>query len=159
MKKNFCIYLLICIGTLIVSACDGRAQNETVGQQVGIAVDRTVAGTKDALDRVKEQAAIAGDSVHRSVEENGPGIEAGARNAGAALKQTFDDATLTARVVNKLHADANLSSSKIDVKSATGTVTLKGNVPTPESKQLAAAVASSVDGVMSVDNQLTVGGG
>ena len=159
MKKNFCVYVLICIGTLIVSACDGRAQNETVGQQVGIAVDRTVAGTKDALDRVKEQAAIAGDSVHRSVEENAPGIEAGARNAGAALKQTFDDATLTARVVNKLHADPNLSSSKIDVKSATGTVTLKGNVPTPESKQLAAAVASSVDGVMSIDNQLTVGGG
>jgi hyperosmotically inducible protein len=142
----------------ILSGCDNKQSNETVGQQVGKAVDATVSGTKEAVQRISQDAATTADTVKRSVQENAPGVEAGAREAGSALKSTFENATLTAKVTTRLHQEGVLTSSTIDVTSSAGVVTLKGSVPTADAKAKAGEVAQSVEGVSSVDNQLAIAG-
>lgn len=142
----------------VLGGCDAKQPNETIGQQVGKAVDATVAGTKTALQQISEDAAVTAGNVKRSVQENAPGIEAGARDAGSALKSTFDNATLTAKVTTRLHKEDVLTDSTIDVSSNERTVTLKGSVATADAKVKAGEVAQSVEGVIAVDNQLAIAG-
>jgi osmotically-inducible protein OsmY len=49
------------------------------------------------------------------------------------------------------------SSSKVDVHSEDGDVTLRGRAPDPEAKERAEAIARSIPNVKSVNNELTLG--
>ena len=53
-------------------------------------------------------------------------------------------------------AEPGLKVLKIDVDTKDGTVTLTGSVDSPENVQRATQVASTVNGVKSVDNRLAV---
>src|SRR3954464_14370537 len=64
---------------------------------------------------------------------------------------------LAARVKQTLEApESKLPSGAIDVTAQDGTVTLWGAVPTNAIKSRAGQIASKVDGVSSVDNQLKI---
>jgi hypothetical protein len=64
---------------------------------------------------------------------------------------------LAAKVKQALEApDAKLPSGAIDVTAASGRVSLWGAVPTDSIRRRAAQIASKVEGVSSVDNQLKV---
>ena len=64
---------------------------------------------------------------------------------------------LAAKVKQAIEApDAKLPSGAIDVTAADGRVSLWGAVPTDSIRRRAAQIASKVDGVRSVDNQLKV---
>ena len=64
---------------------------------------------------------------------------------------------LAAKVKQALEApDAKLPSGAIDVTAASGRVSLWGAVPTDSIRRRAGQIASKVDGVSSVDNQLKV---
>ena len=68
------------------------------------------------------------------------------------------NAALTGKVKSALAADVGLKTlTNIDVDSAGTVVTLKGKVDTDEQKRRAQEVAAAVNGVSSVNNQLTVG--
>ncbi len=67
-----------------------------------------------------------------------------------------DDTALTAKVKAALMAEPGLSSLQISVDTKKGTVTLSGSVDTPTSRDRAKEVASSVAGVETVVDQLTV---
>jgi len=68
------------------------------------------------------------------------------------------NAALTGKVKSALAADVGLKTlTNIDVDSAGTVVTLKGKVDTDEQKRRAQEVAAAVNGVTSVNNQLTVG--
>ncbi|MGD8929417.1 MAG: BON domain-containing protein [Lysobacterales bacterium] len=83
----------------------------------------------------------------------------GSRDAGKDSRDFGDyvaDATLTARVKYALIANDTTKGLSIDVDTAKGRVTLKGDVDSDEEKQLAGRIAQNVSGVEAVDNQLKV---
>ncbi|MBX5459812.1 MAG: BON domain-containing protein [Steroidobacteraceae bacterium] len=70
--------------------------------------------------------------------------------------ETIDDATLTAKVKTALASDPDTSAFQVDVETFRGTVQLNGFVESAEMKSAASRVARSVEGVKSVENNLTV---
>jgi hyperosmotically inducible periplasmic protein len=114
-----------------------------------------------ACDQVQQQPL---DAATTRVEQN-------AGHAGAAAKQdlaragTMDagamkakDATITTAVQAELARDAALSAAKIDVATVEGRVSLRGTVPDAAALERAQQLAQRVEGVVSVANQLQVGG-
>lgn len=82
------------------------------------------------------------------------GMSGKTANAGKGI----DDATLTTRVKSALESDSNLKTLTINVDTMSGVVTLKGTADTPENRQKAELIASSVEGVRTVKNELVVSG-
>jgi osmotically-inducible protein OsmY len=78
-----------------------------------------------------------------------------ATSAHAAYETSVDAAT-TARVKTALALSKRISSFDINVDSRQGTVTLRGQVPTPETRELAEAITRNTSGVADVRNELVV---
>lgn len=74
----------------------------------------------------------------------------------SALAQRFEDATLVATVKSKLLWSNVTQGMDIDVASADGVVTLKGRAQSPEAKELAGNLATNTDGVVSVNNLISL---
>jgi len=70
--------------------------------------------------------------------------------------QYIDDKTLAYHVSSALHDDAEYKFSGVDVKSFRGNVQLSGFVATQEQKDRAGDIAKHIDGVRSVENNITV---
>ena len=85
-------------------------------------------------------------------------VERSAERAGAEVKGTVADAAITASVNAQLARDSELSALKIDVDTSDGRVALRGSAPNRDARDRATRLASGVDGVKSVDNQLIVKG-
>ena len=66
------------------------------------------------------------------------------------------DEALTQNVQAKLKADSTLTTAPITVSTASGVVTLAGEVKSDANKSRAEQIAHSVEGVKSVNNSLTV---
>jgi hyperosmotically inducible protein len=66
------------------------------------------------------------------------------------------DAAITAEVKTALAVKRGVSATEINVDTARGVVTLRGQVETQSERQLAAMVARDVDGVKDVVNDITV---
>jgi Cu/Ag efflux protein CusF len=81
-------------------------------------------------------------------------IAAHARTIG----EVIDDTRITAEVMAKLAADSPATLSKVNVKSESGIVTLTGTVDSPEKRARAAQIASDVDGVKGLLNNIQVAG-
>ena len=67
-----------------------------------------------------------------------------------------DDQTIQTKVKAQLLADERVSGLSIDTQVINGTVTLMGTVRSEDQKTAAEEIAKSVEGVTSVQNQLTV---
>jgi hyperosmotically inducible periplasmic protein len=89
-------------------------------------------------------------------ESAAAGVKDAAKDAGAAVAGSVDDASITAAVSAGLAKDPDLSAIKIDVDTKGGTVMLKGPAPNAAAKSRAEEIAKNVKGVSSVDNQLEV---
>ncbi|RRV09185.1 BON domain-containing protein [Pseudomonas sp. v388] len=74
----------------------------------------------------------------------------------SAMAQRFDDATLTATVKSKLLWSSVTEALNIDVNSKDGVVTLKGRAQSPEAKELAGSLATNTDGVITVNNLISI---
>jgi len=77
-------------------------------------------------------------------------------DATSKATQAMDDTSITAAVKAGILAEPGLKVLQIDVATQQGVVTLSGSVDTALSVQKAEQVASTVQGVKSVDNKLTV---
>ena len=93
------------------------------------------------LERGKERMDQAGSAIREKAVEAGKAV---------------DDASLTAKVKSALIAEPNLKSMTINVDSMAGVVTLKGTTDSQENRQKAAQIASTVEGVRDVKNELVV---
>jgi hyperosmotically inducible protein len=78
--------------------------------------------------------------------------------AGRTIGQIIDDAAIATEVTAKLTADQLSNLTKINVKSESGVVTLSGTVDTPERRAKAAQIASGVNGVRGIVNNIQVSG-
>ena len=73
-----------------------------------------------------------------------------------AAADKVKDAVITSNVKSRLGSDPSLSGLVVTVDSQNGRVALRGSAPDSVASERAASVASSVDGVVAVDNQLAV---
>jgi hyperosmotically inducible protein len=71
-------------------------------------------------------------------------------SVGAAITDT----AITAKVKAKLMDDGRLGKSDVSVTTTNGVVTLTGSAPSSDAASAAKEVASTVDGVKSVDNEI-----
>jgi hyperosmotically inducible protein len=127
---------------LALAAC---GQNEGPAEKVGQSVDR-------AVDKAGQQMEQAATSAGKQAEEARIVVTERAAEAGKAL----DDATLTAKVKTALIAEPNVKALAIDVETKDGVVTLHGTADNMANRDRASQIASSVEGVRSVLNNLKV---
>jgi hyperosmotically inducible periplasmic protein len=120
---------------LALAAC---GQNEGPADKVGQNVDRSIEQAASSAGQKAEEARIV--------------VTERAAEAGKAL----DDATLTAKVKTALIADPNVKALAIDVETKDGVVTLHGTTDNMANRDRASQIASSVEGVRSVLNNLKV---
>ena len=114
---------------IALSACNQR-DDQTVGQTV----DKGLASAKAEMKDAKEAT----------------------MDASANLAPAATDATITAKINAALVADDQLKALKIDVDTKDGKVVLTGVAPDADSRDRATSMAKAVDGVVDVDNRLTV---
>lgn len=128
MDKTACF--VTCLTALALAACDRPAAPQPSAgpmEKMGQKIDQ-------AAERTKEQAAQATDQ------------------AGKVL----EDGKITAQVKAGILAEPGLKVLMIDVDTKQGRVTLTGSADSAANVQKAEQIASSVEGVKSVDNRLAV---
>ena len=81
-----------------------------------------------------------------------PGVERAADKTG----DTLADAAITTKVKAAMLADADVKGLRIDVDTRNKVVTLTGALDNARNVERAATLAKGIEGVMSVDNRLTV---
>jgi len=140
---------------LSLAACD-KSDNRTAGEKL----DSAIAKTEKAADTAAAKTGEAVRDAKAKIDASGTAAEMkdAAKNAGAAVSATVDDAAITASVSAGLAKDPDLSAIKIDVDTKGGVVSLKGPAPTAAAKARAEEIAKGVQGVTSVNNQLEVKG-
>ena len=105
----------------------------------------------------QDNNAPASQSMHQAgeqVEQAGSATVAAAKDAYHGTERAVKDTAITAQVKTALARDKNVASSAIHVTTTAGVVTLKGNVPSPETAEHAAQLAEQTNGVKGVNNQL-----
>jgi osmotically-inducible protein OsmY len=125
-----------------LAACDrGSDQRTTAGQKV----DSVIASAQQKIDNARSDVAQGTAEARRDMKD-----------AATDAKDAVSDAAITALVNAKLASDKELSALRINVDTVEGRVALRGTAPNPAARDRATQVASSVDGVRSVENQLVV---
>ncbi len=133
--------LALAAAAAMAAGCNRTDDGRTAGQKL----DSAVAKADAQGDRMAADARSAGKDVSRQV--------------GQASNEVVDkvkDAAITSEVNAKLIADSQLSALHIDVDTVNGRVTLNGTAPNAAAKEHATALATRIDGVVAVDNQLVV---
>lgn len=77
-------------------------------------------------------------------------------NGQESAPQFVSDASLTAKIKTDIVKDQSLKGFEIGVETMSGTVQLSGFVDTRQQKDQAGAIANSVPGVKSVENNILV---
>jgi hyperosmotically inducible periplasmic protein len=116
----------------------------------------------DAKASAGDTAAKVEDKAREVKQDAAAGLEkakVAAANATATAGEKIEDAVITTSVKTELAKDADLSALKINVDTDAGRVALKGTAPSATAKDRATALAQGVKGVVSVDNQLSIGSG
>lgn len=125
-----------------LSACDKSQDGRTAGEKL----DAAVAGA----ERKTEQA---GADIKRGVDEARTDIDKAVDKAGDKMK----DASITTKLNAELARDTELSVLGINVDTVGGHVVLRGVAPSDAARARATTLAQRVEGVLTVDNQLTIG--
>ena len=91
----------------------------------------------------------------RSTQQGDMGTGVGTKG-GAGTQEMMSDPELTKKVEKALKSEAQLQNIDIDVEVKNGVVTLSGDAKDVRFQGRAAKVASSIKGVKSVQNNLTI---
>lgn len=124
-----------------LTACSKHDDERTAGQKL----DGAIADAKQSAAETKQDAKQAMNDAEMS-----------AKRAADTTAQVSSDVTITAKVNAALVADDKLKATQINVDTREGQVTLTGQAPDAQSRERATTLASAVDGVKQVNNQLVV---
>jgi hyperosmotically inducible periplasmic protein len=141
----------VLLASLALAGCDKRDETQTARTgDTAVVQGQPTAG---------EQAKQGADQVADASKQAAYDVANATKNAADQASNKVSDAVITTSVNAELAKDPQLSSLRIDVDTDAGRVALKGSAPDAAAKQRATQLASSVKGVVSVDNQLQVGKG
>ena len=127
--------------TVLIAACGEKVDDTTVGQKI----DNSTATAQSAGTELKNDAQVAAND-----------MQAAGSKAADSVAQSATDMAITTKVNAALAADDQLSALKIDVDTEAGNVELTGTAPDEASRARATTLAAAVDGVVTVENRLTV---
>jgi hyperosmotically inducible protein len=120
--------------------------------KIDVRVDNGVAVLKGSVDtqeeRTKAEALARVDGVTRVDDQ----LDVGSKGVKAAVTDT----AITTKLKASFLSDETLRKGKISVTTNNGLVILSGTVPSEAARQRAVAVARDQDGVLRVDDKLTV---
>ncbi len=116
--------------SIALAACNRQESQQTAGQKLDSVLEETRDKVEDARDATSD--------------------------AVKATRTAISDSVITASVKARLAADAELKVLDIQVETSSGRTVLRGRAPNAQAKDRATRIASSVDGVTSVDNELQV---
>ena len=128
------------LASTLVVAC-GEREDATVGER---------------MDGAVNEAQQAGSQMREDARQAGQDLQAAGSEAADTIARDAADAAITTKVNAALAADTQLSALAIDVDTSNGQVELKGTAPTAAAKDRATTLAAAVEGVVKVDNRLTV---
>jgi hyperosmotically inducible periplasmic protein len=131
----------VLLAVSLLSACDRQNDQRTAGQKL----DEAVQKTERKSDEIKADAQAAGKDVKQA-----------AANMADSASAKAKDMTITTQVNAQLARDERLSAMSINVDTNAGQVLLKGTAPDMASRERATTLAKSVEGVLSVSNELTI---
>lgn len=120
--------------------------------RVDVTVDNGIATLKGNVDTDAEKARAAQLAMIKGVV----GVQNQLDVGSTGVKQTFSDSALTAKIKAKLAEDHMSSFTDVSVTTNNGVVTLTGSVPSEQARVQALQAARGADGVMRVENDLTV---
>ena len=124
-----------------LTACSKTNDERTAGERL----DGAVADAQRAASEARQDASHAAANAQQ-------GMERAADNAA----QSMTDAGITTKINAALVADDKLKALQIDVDTRDGMVTLSGKAPDATSRERATTLATAVEGVKHVNNQLVV---
>lgn len=142
MKRNTRLAAIAAaaMATSLIVAC-GQKEDETVGQR---------------MDTTVEQTQAAGAELRADANNAAQDVKAAGNEAADKIAMGAADVAITAKVNAALAGDSQLSALKIDVDTTNGHVELKGTAPDPAARDRATVLAAAVEGVVKVENRLTV---
>jgi osmotically-inducible protein OsmY len=147
---------------LALTACN-KPEDTTPGEKLDNAIERSEQAASDAattsgqaLENAAQDASAAAKDAGAAIKEGAASVGQAASEAATNVEAALDDAGITARIKADLAKDSELSALAINVDTKGGAVTLHGKAPSAEAKERAETMAKGVQGVTSVDNQLTV---
>lgn len=135
-----------------LAACNKADDGQTAGQKLDNATANASAAAADASAAASSAASSAADVAKNAATE----AKDAAKEAGQAVAAVADEAAITAAVNAGLIKDNELSAFKISVDTKDGVVTLGGEAPNQAAKDRAGDIAKAVQGVSTVNNNLTV---
>ncbi len=148
-SQRLCLSLAAVASAFALAACD-RGDDSAAADQAPSAVTERSAPPATSPAIPAEQAPAEPPAA--------PALgEAPQDLSGAQAPNAVADAAITATVDAELSKDDKLRAGDIDVDTQAGHVALKGTAPDAASRERATRLALAVKGVVSVDNQLTVG--
>ena len=152
MKRNTRLAALAAaaMATSLIVACGQK--EETVGQRM----DNTVEQTQAAGAEMRDDAKAAGAELRADASNAAQDMKAAGNEAADKIATGAADVAITAKVNAALAGDSQLSALKINVDTNNGHVELKGTAPDPAARDRATVLAAAVEGVVKVDNRLTV---
>ncbi|MCW5671678.1 MAG: BON domain-containing protein [Hydrogenophaga sp.] len=142
MKRNTRLAALAAaaMATSLIVAC-GQKEDQTVGQR---------------MDSTVEQSQAASAEMRADANNAAQDVKAAGNEAADKIAMGAADVAITAKVNAALAGDSQLSALKIDVDTTNGHVELKGTAPDPAARDRATVLAAAVEGVVKVENRLTV---
>lgn len=146
---------LLVAGLVAAVGCKGHVEKNAEGEttSVGVKTDpEATAAAKEAGNDMADATREAGQDLKEGVDNAGDSLAAGADNAAEAT----GDAAITAKVKTRLLADPDVAGLQIEVDTVDGKVTLTGTAGSSAQKKEAGEVTKNTEGVISVDNQITV---
>jgi hyperosmotically inducible periplasmic protein len=141
MKQQATLLAALAVAAALTACGRNKDEDLSAGQRL----DGAVADAKDAARETRQEAKQAINDAEMS-----------ASRAAETTAQVSSDMTITAKVNAALAVDDKLKATQINVDTREGQVTLTGQAPDAQSRARATTLASSVDGVKQVNNQLVV---
>jgi hypothetical protein len=140
--------------SLAMAGCSPRDRDQAANN-----ADQPMAQSEQKARDIGQDARQSMDRAKQEAKEAAQDAKSATADAGTKIGDKVTDAVITTTVKAEIAKDSTLSAMKINVDTDSGRVILRGTAPTAQAREHATALASGVKGVVSVDNQLTVGTG
>jgi len=138
--KRYTAIIAAAAATALMAAC-GQSDNDTVGQ-----METAPATTESAANQ--PMVPVQPDGT-RELQTEGSQV-------GESIAEGASDMAITAKVQAALAADGALSVMDIEVDTEAGRVELIGTAPDEGARERATSLVTAIDGVVAVENRLTV---
>ncbi len=156
------------IAAAALSACHRDAGEQTVGQKLDNALDRTQQKLSEAGQKTDQKLGEVGQKAEQKLDEAGAKIAAATDSTVASVKEAvtpkpsaegakpMSDTAITASIKADYLKDPDLSVLKIDVATKNGVVTLNGLAADEQARGRAEKIAGAIKGVREVRNFLVI---